>query len=156
MTQAPLNSDSTIFASHKRIHDVLLGYWESERKGRAFPKESEIDPSALSDVWDSCYLVCVFPKPDKNAFKYSYLGSDLIEAWGDDLSAAGNQLIDPAYDALTQKFDEVIKTGKPLVDESEFVNSRKMRIKYRTCMLPLGTPPDNVEYILGGMKWKAY
>ena len=96
--------------------------------------------------------------PGSASFKYSYLGISLIEAWGDDASSAGvsSHLIDPATASLIHKFQEVVDTKRPVIDESEFINTKKMRIKYCICMLPLGTAPDHVNFILGGMKWKAY
>jgi hypothetical protein len=143
-------------SGHNRIHERLIEYWQELCAGRAFPKESDIDPSQIAPIWDACFLVqmnSVGP-----TFKYSYLGVSLIEAWGDDASNEGvsSNLIDPATASLIHKFQEVADTKRPVIDESEFINKKKMRVKYRICMLPLGTAPDKVNFILGGMKWKAY
>jgi hypothetical protein len=155
VSQNPLQEQSS---GHNRIHERLVDYWNSLRAGRAFPKESEIDPSQIHEIWNSCFLIQNKPDTKEKGYRYAYLGVDLIDAWGDDLSSQeiSSRLINPSHENFVKKFDEVIATKAPLVDESEFVNTRRIKIKYRTCMLPLGNAPDSVEFIIGGMKWKAY
>ena len=139
-----------------RIHEQLESYWQSLLAGRAFPLESEIDPAALGGIWDFCFLVSA--RAD-GKFAYSYLGKALVEAYGDDISGREitEKLLFPHPKSLFESFRRVAQGGKPLTDESAFVNSRGQSIKYRSCLLPLGgAKGEAAAYILGGMKWKAY
>jgi len=140
----------------QRINERLFEYWDKIRSGKPYPAEGDIDPSELEGVWDNCFLVKVNEK-EHDGFKYSYLGISLIEAYGDDLTGQEicERLVEPNSDPLIKKFVEVRKSGKPVVDENEFKNRKNMLVKYRSCMLPLGTS-SGVDYIIGGMKWKAY
>lgn len=138
-----------------RIYEVLEQQWESLRGDRAMPNESDINPEALKNVWDSCFLV--LPRP--GGFAYSHLGRALVDAYGDDLAGREitEKLVYPHPPSLLKTFGEVVRTGAPVTDESEFVNSRGVRIKYRSCVLPLGhAGREGVQFLLGGMKWKAY
>lgn len=142
----------------RRINERLLSYWEELKAERPFPAEAEIDPDELADIWDSCFLVQVGARAAQGGYKYTYLGPSLIEAYGDDLTnhEVSSHLIALSNPHLVQHFDEVARTAKPLVVESEFTNLKNMIVKYRSCMLPLGTLPGQVDYIIGGMKWKAF
>ncbi|MCI5050430.1 MAG: PAS domain-containing protein [Rickettsiales bacterium] len=143
----------------KRINEFLMEYWVQKKGDRAFPLESEMDPSEMDDIWDSCFLVRI-EDIEGAKYKYSYLGESLVEAYGDDI---GNKeicekLIYPTSMSLIHKFDEVVNTKQPVNEDSEFTNTKGMLIKFRSSMLPLGKDdaPDEVAFIIGGMKWKAY
>ena len=142
----------------KRINERLYDYWVSIAKGKLYPSERDVDPEAISDIWDSCFLVKSHGGAADGLFKYTYLGLSLIEAYGDDMTNQdiSGKLIAPNSPDMAHKFNEVVKTAKPVIDESEFTNKHRFLIKYRSCMLPLGPTPGGVEYILGGMKWKAF
>lgn len=145
-TQAPV---------HHRINEMLEHYWNELRGIRPMPLESEIDVKALAEIWDYCFLVNVHP--DKYA--YSYLGPKLVEAYGDDLTGKeiAQTLLEPHPASLYAKFQHVSASGQPANDENEFRNSRGVMVKYRACILPLGSRSHTgVGYLLGGMKWKAY
>ncbi len=139
-----------------RIHEQLERYWQSLLNGRAFPREAEIDPQALKDIWDACFLVSARAN---GSFAYSYLGQALVDAYGDDISGREitETLLFPHPRSLFESFREVTQSGKPRTDESEFTNSRGHTIKYRSCLLPLAGPQgEKPAFILGGMKWKSY
>ncbi len=155
MSQHPLHKTPS---DHQRIHERLIDYWNGLRNGRAFPSEGEVDPSQIHEIWNWCFLVQNKPDSKEKGYRYTYLGTELIEAWGDDLTAqeVSTRLINPSHEHFIRNFNEVVSGKKPVIDESEFVNARKINIKYRVCMLPLGNAPERVDFILGGMKWKAY
>jgi hypothetical protein len=141
-----------------RYHEQLLSYWNELRGGRSFPSENEIDPDALNDLWPSCFLLSIDDVTRRIGYRYSYLGSDLIEAYGEDQHNPDviMRLVSSASMPMVRKFDEVLETGKPVIDESEFINLKHMHIRYRTCMLPLGLADGTVTHILGCMRWRAY
>lgn len=141
-----------------RSNEKLLKYWDSLKKGRNFPSESQIDPDAIADIWDSCFLVSIDDVTRRLGYRYSYLGTDLIEAYGDDISNpdVAAKLVSSTNYSTAHKFDEVRQLKAPVIDESEFVNLRNVHIKYRTCMLPLGFNDNEVAHIIGCMSWRVY
>jgi len=149
-------------SGEQRINEKLLSYWEEKKGSRLFPLESEINPDELEQVWDSCFLVSVdaaHVAMNGSPYHYIYLGQSLVDAYGDDLGnrQVCEQLIYPGNMSLIHHFDEIVTTKQPANDESEFKNINNMLIKYRSCMMPLGKDnSDEVAYIIGGMKWKAF
>jgi len=142
---------------HHRFHEKLKDYWGKLASGRPYPSESEIDPDSLSEIWPSCFLISIDDVTRRLGYRYSYLGEDLIEAYGDDVKNpdVALRLISTASIPIVKKFDEVVSRQKPVVDESEFINLKGLRIRYRTCMLPLGQS-GHVTHIIGCMRWKLY
>lgn len=140
-----------------RSHQRLRKYWDELRGGRAYPSESEIDPDELADIWPSCFLISIDDVTRRIGYRYSYLGEDLIEAYGDNVKDPNiaMQMLATASEELLKKFTEVVEKHHPVIDESEFVNLKNYNIKYRTCMLPLGPSPKEVTHILGCMRWRA-
>lgn len=138
-----------------RINELLQQYWHELRGDRPLPLESEINAQALGEIWPSCYLISV----RAHGFAYDYLGPDLVTAYGDDFTGheIAETLVYPHPPSLFSTFQNVCKTMQPALDDSEFTNSRGMRVKYRSCVLPLGgNSRTGVAFLLGGMKWKAY
>lgn len=150
----------TDYKDKQRINEYLHSYWETKRVGRAYPMENDIEPSELSDIWDSCFLVRYNEgQEEENAFTYLYLGTALLEAYGGDDASSRDictRLIFPSSMSLVHKFKEIIKTGKPTEEDSEFLNIKKLLVKYRSTMLPLTDDKGTIRYIIGGMKWKAF
>lgn len=145
---------TTATQTHQRINEQLEHYWQEIRGDRPMPMETEVNVDALKAIWDHCFLVNVHV--DK--FGYSYLGDGLIEAYGDDFTGKeiAITLLEPHPRSLLNTFEEVCRSGKPKIDESEFTNSQGQVIKYRACVLPLTSlGHTGAAYLLGGMKWKA-
>ena len=143
---------------YHRSHERLLDYWGKLRGDRPFPKESEIDPDALSDIWNSCFLISIDDVTRRLGYRYSYLGDDLVEAYGADVTNpdVALRLLSTASMPIVRKFDEVIKSQKPVFDEAEFINLKHLNIRYRTCLVPLGLGDGEVSHIFGCMRWRAY
>lgn len=141
-----------------RYHEKLRKYWDKLRGDKPFPQESDIDPDELPDIWPSCFLISIDDVTRRVGYRYSYLGEDLIEAYGEDIANPDivMRLLSTASLPMVHKFDEVINQQRPVIDEAEFVNLKHMNIKYRTCILPLGLSSGQVTHILGCMRWKAY
>ncbi len=141
-----------------RFHERLNEYWDVLRGDRLFPSENEIDPDDLMDIWPACFLISIDDVTRRLGYRYSYLGESLVEAYGDDISNpdVALKLVSSANAPMINKFDEVRKTKAPVIDESEFVNLKLLNIRYRTCLLPLGTNQSDITHIIGCMRWKAY
>lgn len=148
------------YKDKQRINEYLHSYWESKHNGRTCPSESDIDPAELADIWDSCFLVRYNDThTDENEFTYLYLGSTLLEAYGgsdENTREICTRLIFPSSMSLVHKFREIVEHGKPVLEEGEFLNIKKLLVKYRSNMLPLLDKEGNIRYIIGGMKWKLF
>lgn len=145
--------------AHRRVNERLEEYWLSLCAGRPFPRESDINPDAIAEIWDSCFMVQLSGTPAAPQFHHAYLGTDLIAAYGDDRDAKEicETLAFPNNHELTEQFAKVVRQRTPLQIDSEFTNSKGMLIKYRSCLLPLSKDDSSdVAYVLGGMRWKAF
>jgi hypothetical protein len=142
---------------HNRLNEILSAYWKNLSGERPYPRENDVDPDALGDIWQSCFLIQVLPEGREPRYRYASMGSELIEAFGGDYSQQeiSEALMGEHNPPFLKKLSEVARSGAPVSEENEFTNRHQMQIRYRTCLLPLGNPPD-VEYILGSMRWKAY
>lgn len=144
-----------------RINELLLSYWNSIKPSAGLPKESDIDPDSLSSIWDSCFLIHVDTKAISANFTYVNLGKDLVAAYGDDWSnrSVCEALVYPHPAPLLQSFEKLLNTREPIIEDNEFKNMASgLLIKYRCCLVPLSkdNAVNDIAYILGGMKWKAY
>jgi len=134
--------------SHHRMNERLKAYWETLRAGRVMPLERDIVLDDLKDIWDDCFLVAV----RDGKFSYNYLGPNIIEAFGDDLTGReiAETLLFPHPQSLVFAFKTALAEKKPLIDASEFTNSLHMAVKYRSCILPLaGHDSGPVAFLLG-------
>lgn len=160
MSNVQLDVERRNVGYNRRITETLLRYWLQLRRGRYFPSEQDVNPEDIGSLWDNCFLVHISSKPTENQdyYKYTYLGGNLIHVYDGDITEEGvcKSLVSPFTKKVSEKFDEVFETKRPVYDESEFTNSNNIIIKYRQILLPLGDNDDNVNYILGGMKWKSF
>ncbi len=141
----------------QRINEVLREYWESVRGSKPYPDESDVDITQLATVWDSCLMVRFIERTQR--YEYSYLGSDLVTAYGDDSQEKEicEKLVYPSSNTLFHQFEEVVANGQPIEQEGEFVNSNQLHVRYRSILLPVGVDGESrVGFIIGGMRWKPY
>ncbi len=134
-------------ALERRITLRLLAYWERLRGARPMPLEQEIDPDHLQDVWESCFLMHINDISQKD-HQYLYLG-ELLREWLGHPDASQNIAI------LKEGYPKVAATGRPLVEEGEFLNAQGKLVKFRQCLLPLGAE-GQVQAILGGVRFKQF
>ncbi len=141
--------------NERRITVRLMAYWEKIRAGRPMPREQDVDPDIISDLWDYCFLLSV-KDMGKEGYQYTYLGSEIKKAYQGGLSETDTGgLISPNADRLADCYMEIIHTKAPVVDEGEFRNSVGDMVKYRQCLLPLGED-GAVKAVFGGMRYKIF
>lgn len=140
---------------HQRITEILQEYWQKKCVNDNIPNDADIDPQDFGDLWEHCFLV---QKIGADKFQYLHMGKEIIGAYGDDLTGheVCEKLVGQLHEPLANEFSEVVTTRQPLLKESSFTNLKNMEVRYRTCLLPLRKNGTAVEYILGGMKWKAF
>lgn len=146
-------SSAEFLEDNKRGHERLIAYWDKLRGERAFPEETDIDTDAISDLWSSCFLLNL-QKEGQQGFHYEFMGPSLIEAYGSDLTGMKHdENTEPNITSILDSFGEVQNSKTYVIDESEFVNKAGLNVKYRACLIPFGTAPDEVKYIIGLMRW---
>lgn len=91
-------------------------------------------------------------------YRYSYLGNDLAEAYGYEGTDPDVvlRLVATQNPSVTESFDNVVKRKTPVIEEADFINLKRLKIKYRSCMLPLGYNDQEVSHIIGSMSWREY
>lgn len=156
MLQSPPmeNSEITFTGRERRISNRLISYWTQISEGNKFPKESQIDPSKLVDVWDNCFLIKIQLEKQNNNFVFEYLGKNLVDAYGQDLT--GQQFsssLTSGNRSVISAVMEVMRTQQPVVHEMEYEYNGGNTVKYRMCLVPLADETGFLKYILGGMRW---
>jgi hypothetical protein len=147
---------AALFAQERRLTSRLLQYWQYLCDGRLMPDEKEIEPTALGDHWQRCFMIQVADITDRSNYNFTYLGEDIIRAYNDGvITDDTNMLVSPNAEKLALSFHTVISTASPVVSEGEFQSLAGRMIRYRQCLLPLGQG-EKVEAIFGGMGFKAY
>lgn len=151
------NASGSGHDKESRSSIILREYWDKLRAKRPYPRENEINPDEIAEIWPSCFLVSIDDVTHRMGFRYSYLGDKLIEAYGDDLRNPEivMNLLSTGNPALVEKFNEVLKTKQPTWVESEFINLKRESVKFRVSVFPLGEN-DRVTHILGCMRWRMY
>lgn len=144
---------------NRRVTEHLLRYWLRLRGPRPFPQEKEINPDDIKQSWESCFLVKLTSHASHGGYRYQYMGKDLFGAFGEDVTRSdAEMLVSLNSMRVVSKFDQAVALRKPLVDEGEFVNAKKVLIKYRQILLPMASndDPSELQYLFGGMRWKGF
>lgn len=128
----------------RRVSIRLLAYWEKLRRSRNMPSKEDINAEDLHDLWDSCFLVYInYPEPGD--YHYAHLGKNVKHAYRSDSS----------QQHLNDSCGQVVSARKPLIHDGEFKNALGELVRYRQCVLPLGTG-NEVEAVFGAMRFKTY
>lgn len=137
----------------RRISLILLQYWNELRGDRVLPTKDEIDPGRLAEVWEHCFVVSC----NSDAFAYTYLGSGIMQPYRDGVLDPETHVVvseDPSR--MAPSFMHVMETADPLLDEGECISLSDDIVRFRQCMMPLGTPKGEVEAIIGGAWYKVF
>ncbi len=149
----------------RRMHQQLMHYWDSLPKleETGLPHESSISPEALAEWWPQMFLLDITPirqsleRHDRDfRLHYSYMGTELVEACGGDLSGRAIEDLPSALaqDGLRDAADTVVTTRSPLQQEGDCMGPHHVWVHYRRILLPLTRDGQKVDYILGGIAWR--
>ncbi len=142
-------------ASEGRITNIILTHWYDIRKDKVLPSEKDIDPNILEPILDNCFLIKTKELRTLEQHRYIYIGKNILDAYGSRVTSPKDyDDIDPL--SHKNKFEEVLKYCKPIIDEGEFINKDGLLVKYRQCIVPLGEDRNNIESIFGGMRFKVF
>ena len=133
----------------RRLVLRLLGHWRALCGERKLPAVSDIDPTAIPDLWPHSFLLDI----DRNEGRHVVraLGDELDSSSGDTL--AGKLVADISEDTLPGKaltyLDEVLRKGVPISRGGEFFKPDGTRVLYRSVLLPVGDNESSISCILG-------
>lgn len=153
-----ISTVSDEFRPEKRITAILKKYWDDLLNGRRFPAENEVKSSDLADIWDNCFIVKADNSSKKDDYQYTYLGQNIIKAYGKDLTGLNiksSTLAAPEASHLANEYERVLALKRPVMDTGEMNISKDEVLKYRQILLPLGDDGVNITAILGGMSYKV-
>lgn len=143
--------------TERRLTERLHHYWLEKSAGKPFPSENDIDPDELIRDWEHCFLVQVRDIVNVQDYNYTFLGAKIMEAYRGNLKDQHNEfMVGPNAHNVSKSFGRVMTTRAPVMEEGELVTLSGNMIKYRQCMLPLGTPEGVLEAIFGGLSFKYF
>ena len=103
-------------------------------------------------------MVSLVPSSKGGQYRYDYMGPLLVDAYGRDMT--GQQVQSRQKDfpggRILEKMDALVLQPTPVQDEGQFVNDKHKIVKYRSCLLPLGSHQGDVTHIVAGISWKAF
>ncbi len=157
MALPPLNIGNDSSGADRRITTILRNYWEYLRDDMSFPAENEVDPKAIAEIWESCFLVVANNLSKKEDYVYKYIGKKIIEAYGEDLTGLTvDSMVAPQAGHLAEEYEKVLSSKRAVFDEGEISGAGGKQVKYRQILLPLGKDGVNITAILGGMSYKVF
>lgn len=137
----------------RRLTEQLLLYWNSVRGERKFPPISDIHPADLGDIWQDCFVVEIKGSSDNPEFSHTYYGSRIKDMYGGDLT---DDVVERIQSKTLDLYKQVIETKQVNINEGEFTNLQDEETKYRQILLPLGPDEENIDHILGGMRYRQF
>jgi hypothetical protein len=141
----------------RRLTQRLYRYWQEKSAGRPFPCENDIDPDELGEDWENCFLVQVRDIVNVQDYNYTYLGPKIMEAYRGHLKDEHNEfMVGPNAHSVSKSFGRVLASRAPVMEEGELTTLSGHKIKYRQCMLPIGTEDGVVEAVFGGLTFKYF
>jgi hypothetical protein len=148
-TDAPGSADP----SERRLVNCLRDYWDSRRRGRAFPALHDIESESIADLWPWCFVLD--SKVEFHAPVFQYLGDEIATFAGKFL-AGGRDFIssNSLLDLAVENAHDVIKFRAPVVLSDEFDLRNGRRILFRVATLPLSEDQKRIDFILGGANGK--
>lgn len=139
----------------RRLPHRLLRYWNEIKGDRLMPHENDIDPDVLGGDWDYCFVLQTRDLANVTDYNFTYLGKKIVAAHNDgSLAGADEMLVSTNARMLSSRFERVLETKAPVLEEGEFLTSHNRRVFYRQCILPLGSEQKGVEAFFGGMYFK--
>ena len=131
----------------------LHAYWEAKRRGRLFPRRSDLSPAEMMLALPHVFLVDV-EHGEKLGFRIRLAGTYIEEAFRQVLT--GTYLEQVKLNAQTEdivaRYEWVVREQRPVVSCHRFVNEDERQFDYERLLLPLAVDDENrVDMILGAI-----
>ena len=135
----------------RRLVLRLLAHWRTLCNDRDYPSFFEVDPSAIPDMWENCFVLEIFGDGDEPRFR----------AMGEKLATYVDfSLIDQPLSAAPEKslpgvavsfLEEVLRKGVPISRGDEFLKDDGTKVLYRSILLPVSDDGTTISGILGAV-----
>jgi len=136
-----------------RITFQLYEYWYGLAGDRDIPPLKALAPEDIAPYKNNMVLIDL-RDPD-NEPTLQIIGQLLLQDVGQDLNLAGISQI-PRRTILSRITDhhmEVLANKTPISFEAEFENNPKEKMLYRAILLPFSDDGQNINFILGAVRW---
>lgn len=140
-----------------RITDVLYKYWDELREDHHLPDLSLVNLNCgeLEPVKDDMFLLQVNETEGAADYVMLYIGKNIQTLFNQKTEDhSSNQLFVLFDEFLSDKFNEIYFSHKPIIVEEEYNAGNGYSIKFRQCMMPLGNASNDINGIIGGMRYK--
>jgi len=133
----------------RRLVLRLLGHWRGLCGDRKLPALSDIDPTAIPDIWPHSFLIEIDETNGSHVFRAV---GDQIDSYSEG-TLLGKRVTDVPADALPgialAYIDEVLRKRVPISRGGVFSRPDGTRVLYRSVLLPTGEDENSIAGILG-------
>lgn len=135
----------------KRIIDKLDQFFGVEGDhGFELITYNALNLSEIDDIIDDCFLV----KRIDGYNQFLFFGENIVDHIGMGNKSSIENLLFSDDHEITERFQEVLESRKPIMTESSFINHDDEEVRYRQKLYPLLNDDGELEYIFGGIRWK--
>jgi hypothetical protein len=141
--------DETAHGMERRLVLRLLSHWREMCGERAFPSFEDLDPTVISDIWDSAFVLDLAGHLDDPVFRVvgdsyaAYTGASLRDVRVSKVPA--NTLAERSV----SYYREVIEKEVPISRGGEFSKSDGTTVLYRGVILPMSDDGETITGLLG-------
>jgi len=147
-TERPGTGEELPKGMERRLVLRLLSYWRGLSEDGVLPSFAAIDPSAMKDMWESCFVLDAVGHEADPVFRT--VGAAFAEHSPIDLidrrvsEARANTLVH----ASVSYIHEVICKGVPISRGGEFYKADGVKVLYRSIVLPMSDDGETISGLL--------
>ncbi len=145
------SADGSLQGIERRLVYRIMRYWQKQSQGRPYPSLSDIDATAIADMWPSCFVLETGASAEAPYFHY--LGSSLAKYSGVFLGGENDWSL-TLLDKATERFQDAVQHRQPVMLEDEVVRYDGTELLFRSILLPLSDDGENINYLLGAANGK--
>ncbi|MCP5432022.1 MAG: PAS domain-containing protein [Alphaproteobacteria bacterium] len=131
----------------RRLARRLLRHWQELPRTARLPLVSAVDPSAIGEDWDNCFLIDCRKGVDFPNF--CYLGGKLARFSGVFLQGEGRWTT-TVLDRATADIRRAVETEEVVTSEDELKLFDGRRLLFRAVLLPMSEDGLRLTHLLGG------
>ncbi|MEQ1789315.1 MAG: PAS domain-containing protein [Rickettsiales bacterium] len=146
--------------NENRLTTRLTEYWNDLKQDDVIPDFEQNNPALIGDLWDQCFVLYIIP-PNYSAYRYEYLGAQIKEMYGRDLTGTfvdlkNRQFLDAVIIPRLQVIRSVLNLKTPQEDSGQLPTKNKKFIKYRIVLLPFGSESAGTTHIVVGVSFREF
>jgi hypothetical protein len=136
----------------RRITFCLYEYWETLAGGSGLPALKNLRRDDIEPFKNNLVLLDL---RNSNSPLFQVIGHDLQKDLDEDLTNKPIKEVPrrTMLSRVTDHYMEVLSNRVPIAFEAEFVNRDNEKALYRGILLPFSDDNNNINFILGGVRW---